>query len=119
MKCRLSCYYVALALLLAAPALSQEQVKPVRMGSGVMTFDTVPGWGLRPDGQSALGSTHGGGAVDKDQNVYTSAAEGGIVFSPDGKVIKEHLGEPYTNLHDIKIVAEGDTEFIYGARNNN
>ena len=29
-----------------------------------MTFDTVPGWGLRPDGASALGPTHGAVVID-------------------------------------------------------
>jgi len=88
------------------------------MGCGIMTFDTVPGWGLRPDGQSALGPTHGGVAVDKGGNVYVSANKGVVVFSPDGKVVTEYLGEPYTMLHDIKIREEGGDEFVYGARNN-
>ena len=39
------------------------------------------------------------------------------MFSPDGKVIQEYLGEDYTMLHDIEIRKEGDKEFIYGARN--
>ena len=43
------------------------------MGSGMMTFDTVPGWGLRPDGRSSIGSTHGGVVIDKAGNIYTSA----------------------------------------------
>ena len=34
---------------------SSNKTKPVRMGCGIMTFDTVPGWGLRPDGSSTLG----------------------------------------------------------------
>jgi hypothetical protein len=58
-------------------------------------------------------------AVDKAGNVYVSANKGVVVFSPEGKVIKEHLGEQYTNIHDLKIREEGDTEYLYGARNNN
>jgi hypothetical protein len=84
-----------------------------------MTFDTVPGWGLRPDGTSALGPTHGGVVVDKDGNVFVSANKGVVVFSSDGKVIKEFLGDQYANIHDLKIRDEGGTEFLYGARNNN
>jgi hypothetical protein len=89
------------------------------MGCGLMTFDTVPGWGLRPDGTSALGPTHGGVAVDKEGNVYVSANKGVVVFTPDGQVVKEYVGDQYANIHDLEIRAEGDAEFIYGARNNN
>src|SRR5690349_1402589 len=106
-----------MAILAAASAFSSDRV-PVRMGSGNMTFDTVPGWGLRPDGSSALGPTHGAVVIDKEGNVYTSAYKGVVVFSSDGKVIKEHLGPKYSNIHDMEIRDEGGTEFIYGARNN-
>jgi len=95
-----------------------KQVQPVRMGCGLMTFDTVPGWGLRPDGHSAIGSTHGGVVVDSAGNIYTSAQAGVFVFSPDGKVIKSYLGKEYSNCHDLEIRVEEDGEFIYAARNN-
>jgi hypothetical protein len=72
------------------------------MGTGLMTFDTVPGWGLTAEGKSAIGPTHGGVIVGKDGTIYTSADKGVIAFSPDGKVAREFLGEPYTNLHDIE-----------------
>ena len=110
---------VTLAFFVAVPALSQEKVKPVRMGCGIMTFDTVPGWGLRPDGQSALGPTHGAVVIDKAGNIYTSAIKGVIVFSPDGKVIQEYLGDKYSSIHDMEIREEGGDEFIYAARNSN
>ena len=89
------------------------------MGSGLMTFDTVPGWGLRPDGSSALGPTHGAVVVDKAGNVYTSADKGVVVFSPDGKVIRSYLGKDYSRIHDMEIRQEPDGEFIYAARNAN
>ena len=104
--------------LFALPALAQEEKPtPVRMGSGLMTFDTVPGWGLRPDGQSALGPTHGGVVVDESGNVYVSADKGVVVFSPDGKVIRSYEGDKYSRMHDLEIRKEEDGEFIYGARN--
>lgn len=93
--------------------------KPVRMGCGLMTFDTVPGWGLGKDGKSVLGATHGGVVIDKAGNIYVSANKGVIVFSPDGNVLREFLTEDHTNLHDIEIRDENGTEFIYGARNKN
>lgn len=102
-----------------APVNAQDEVKPVRMGSGAMTFDTVPGWGLRPDGTSSIGPTHGSVVVDKAGNIYTSAQRGVFVFSPDGKVIHSHEGKDYANIHDMEIRDENGTEFIYGARNNN
>ena len=100
-------------------ACAKETVKPVRMGCGLMTFDTVPGWGLRPDGSSALGPTHGSVVIDKAGNIYTSADKGVVVFSPDGKVIRSYEGETYSRIHDMEICEEGESEFIYGARNNN
>ena len=111
------CLTVLFVLVLTLPALAAEKVEPVRMGCGIMTFDTVPGWGLRPDGQSALGPTHGGVAIDKAGNIFTSANKGVFVFSPDGKVIQSYLGDKYTNIHDLKIRDEEGTEFVYGARN--
>lgn len=101
------------------PCAAQEKVQPVRMGCGMMTFDTVPGWGLRPDGNSAIGSTHGSVVIDEDGNIYTSAAKGVFIFSPEGVVIHSHLGDKYSNIHDMEIRKEGDAEFIYGARNAN
>lgn len=112
-------FTAAIALLMATPSLAGEPAKPVRMGSGIMSFETVPGWGLRPDGTSALGPTHGAVVIDKAGNIYTSAAKGVVVFSPDGKVIQEYLGDKYSNIHDMEIREDGGDEFIYAARNNN
>lgn len=100
----------------ATPAA--EPVKPVRMGSGLMTFDTVPGWGLLPTGHSALGPTHGSVVVDKAGDIYASAQKGVVVFSPDGKVIRTFVGPQFTQIHDMKIRDEGGAEFIYAARND-
>ena len=110
---------VALVFSLALPVFAAENVQPVRMGRGVMTFDTVPGWGLTPEGKSAVGPCHGGVVIDKAGSIYTSANIGVIVFSPDGKVIRRFLGDEYSNIHDMEIRQEADGEFIYGARNAN
>jgi hypothetical protein len=110
---------VALVFGLALPVFAAEDTDPVRMGCGLMTFDTVPGWGLGPDGKSVLGSTHGGVVIDKSGNIYTSAYAGVFVFSPDGKVIRKFLGDKHSHIHDMKIREEAGGEFIYGARNNN
>lgn len=112
---------VAVTLLLstALPAFAADKVQPVRMGCGLMTFDTVPGWGLDADGKSVLGPTHGGVVIDKAGSIYTSAQLGVFVFSPDGQVIRRFLGDEYSNIHDMEIREEDGGEFIYGARNNN
>lgn len=110
---------LAIVLTVSISASVSAQTKPVRMGAGAMTFDTVPGWGLRPDGKSAIGPTHGGVVIDSAGNIYTSAKAGVFVFSPDGKVIHSFLGDKYSNIHDMEIRVEDDGEFIYGARNNN
>ena len=59
-------HLVATAPLITVAADPAAAQKPVRMGCGKMTFDTVPGWGLGEDGKSQIGSTHGGVAVGKD-----------------------------------------------------
>jgi hypothetical protein len=116
LRSRFAC--IALVVVFCSSSLlAAEPPKPVRMGCGIMTFDTVPGWGLRPDGSNPLGSTHGAVVIDRDGNVYTSANKGVVVFSPDGKVIQEYVGPAYTSIHDMEIRQEGEAEFIYGARN--
>ncbi len=119
MKTYSNCIAVTIVLSMSLSVLAAEKTQPVRMGCGLMTFDTVPGWGLRPDGSSALGPTHGAVVVDSAGNIYTSANKGVVVFSPDGKVIQSYLGEQYSNIHDMEIRQEDDGEFIYGARNAN
>ncbi|WP_250846686.1 6-bladed beta-propeller [Aquisphaera insulae] len=110
---------IALALGTAPTGFAADTPQPVRMGCGAMTFDTVPGWGLKADGTSAIGPCHGGVAVGKDGSIYTSAHAGVFVFSPDGKVIRSFLGDKYSDMHDIKIRSEDGGEFLYAARNNN
>jgi hypothetical protein len=112
---------VAFGLVASLPAFAADSVpgKPVRMGCGQMTFDTVPGWGLGADGKSVLGPTHGSVVVDKEGNIYTSAHAGVFAFNPEGKVIRTFLGDQYADIHDMKIRDEGNGEFIYAARNNN
>ena len=112
------CIATTVALSMAGPMLAADKPQPVRMGCGLMTFDTVPGWGFRPDGNSALGPTHGAVVIDKAGNIYTSARKGVVVFSPDGKVIHSYLGADYSNIHDMEIRQEDGGEFIYAARNN-
>jgi hypothetical protein len=108
---------LALTLGFALPAVAAEKAQPVRMGCGLMTFDSVPGWGLGPDGKSVIGPCHGSVVVDREGNVYTSAHAGVFVFAPDGKVVRKFLGDRYSDIHDMKIREEADGEFIYGARN--
>jgi sugar lactone lactonase YvrE len=119
MKCSLFCIALAVSMSNVLSGQAADKALPVRMGSGTMTFDTVPGWGLGGDGKSVLGATHGGVTIDKAGNIYTSANIGVFVFSPDGKVVRRFVGPEYSNIHDLEVRAEGDDEFIYGARNAN
>ena len=98
---------------------ASKQQKGVRLGTGLMTFDTVPGWGLSEDNKSQIGPTHGGVAIGKDGTIYTSADRGVYAFNASGKVVRSFVGEPYTKLHDIEIRNENGIEYIYGARNAN
>lgn len=117
--CSLGMMALVACLSLTTLHAQEASKKPVRMGCGIMTFETVPGWGLGPDGKSQIGPTHGGVVIDKAGNIYTSANAGVFVFNPDGQVIRRFLGDEYSNIHDMKINAEADGEFIYGARNAN
>jgi 6-bladed beta-propeller len=119
MKSRLLSIAFAVVFGLVLPIVAAEKVQPVRMGCGIMTFDTVPGWGLGEDGKSVIGPTHGGVVIDKAGNIYTSAQMGVFVFTTEGKVIRRFLGDKYANIHDMEIRDEADGEFIYGARNAN
>ncbi|MCA9264363.1 MAG: 6-bladed beta-propeller [Planctomycetales bacterium] len=117
---RLPVPLTAIVLISLVSAVSAaEPVKPVRMGCGIMTFDTVPGWGLGEDGKSVIGPTHGSVVIDKAGNIYTSANMGVFVFSPDGKVIRRFVDDEHAAIHDMEIRDEAGGEFIYGARNNN
>jgi hypothetical protein len=111
------CLAVTIVLATILPVVAADKAQPVRMGCGLMTFDTVPGWGLRPDGNSALGPTHGAVVIDKAGNIFTSAEKGVVVFSPEGQVIHSFLDEDFFNLHDMEIRVEAEGEFIYGANN--
>jgi hypothetical protein len=113
-SCSLS---ITIVLGMVLGAAAAEPAQAVRMGSGAMTFETVPGWGLGADGKSVLGPTHGAVVIDSAGNIYTSAQIGVFVFSPDGQVIRRFLGDEYTQMHDMEIRQEEDGEFIYGARN--
>src|SRR5437762_2536457 len=113
------CITITIALCMTLPAFAAEKTKPVRMGCGLMTFDTVPGWGLGEDGKSVIGACHGGVVIDKAGNIYTSANIGVFVFSPDGKLVRRFVGDAYANIHDMEIRDEPQGEFIYGARNAN
>lgn len=108
---------VAILLSTSLTAFGGEHVSPVRMGCGLMTFDTVPGWGLSPEGKSIIGPTHGAVVIDEAGNIFTSSQLGVFVFSPKGEVIDRFLGDEYSNIHDMEIRREADGEFIYGARN--
>ncbi|MCH7990600.1 MAG: 6-bladed beta-propeller, partial [Planctomycetes bacterium] len=110
---------ITIVLIVAMPVFAAEKTEPVRMGGGLMTFDTVPGWGLGSNGMSVIGPTHGAVVIDKAGNIYTSANIGVFVFSPDGKVIRRFLGDEYTNIHDMEIRRDAEGEFIYAARNKN
>jgi len=119
MKHRSISLSVAMLLCCSLSVFASEKVQPVRMGCGLMTFDTVPGWGLSSNGKSLIGPTHGAVVIDKAGNIYTSAKIGVFVFSPDGKVIRRYLGNKYAQIHDMEIRQEPEGEFIYAARNAN
>jgi len=78
MKNRLISIAVALVSCHALTAHAADTPQPVRMGCGLMTFDTVPGWGLGPDGKSVIGPCHGSVVVDKEGNIYNERPRGRV-----------------------------------------
>jgi hypothetical protein len=83
---------LAIGLVVAATCSVTEAADAVRMGCGIMTFDTVPGWGLDAEGKSQIGPTHGSVVVDSKGQVYTSSNIGIFVFSPDGQLMPRAAG---------------------------
>lgn len=107
------------ATLLAHPS---DQVQPgkaltvaVKTGSGDHLYETDPKWGILPGGKQ-LGPTHGGVAVDKAGNVYTSTDAGHavVVFKSDGSFLK-FIAPDCVGLHGLTIHEENGTEYLYGA----
>ena len=76
MKNRSILVAITVSLSMALPVLAADNSQPARMGCGTMTFDTVPGWGLRPDGTSALGPTHGAVVIDAQAAFLARAPDG-------------------------------------------
>lgn len=87
----------------------------VRTGNGIYSYDTVPEWGVLPDGKN-IGPTHGGIAVAEDGRVFVATdAEHGIVeFDKDGKFTR-FLEPAIKGIHALQIVKEGDTEYLVAA----
>src|ERR1700753_712573 len=58
---------------------------------------------------------HGAAVIDKDENIYvtTDTPRGIIVFSPEGKFVR-NFGP--TRIHGAELRNENGTEYIYGAR---
>lgn len=106
-----------LIIVVAATVAFATSLFAVRTGSGIMTFDTVPGWGLDEKGKSQLGPTHGSVVIDRAGNIYTSADKGVMVFSPDGRVVRSFIGDDHGEMHDMEIHEEYGVEYIYAARN--
>ena len=48
MKKQLMLVVMALLVTVASSVFAQDKVQPVRMGSGSLQFETVPGWGYVP-----------------------------------------------------------------------
>jgi hypothetical protein len=103
--------------MLAALFLASVSLHAVRTGSGILTFDTVPGWGLDANGKSVLGPTHGSVVIDKAGHIYTSAEKGVIVFNPAGQVVRSFIDKEHSALHDMELHEEYGIEYIYGAQN--
>src|SRR4051794_23052030 len=94
-----------LCALTPALCLAQREVK----------FTNVPNYFPAQPGDQALGPAHGGAAVDRAGNVYvsTDTDRGILVFSPDGKFLRNFGPKA---VHGLFLLREKDGEYVYAAR---
>jgi len=87
-------------------------------GNGKFVFETVPGFGAMPGGVN-VGPTHGGVAVDKEDDIYVSTeADHGVVQFTKGGVFKRSFGPSTKALHSLEIFEEDGREVLIGAAVN-
>ena len=126
----------SLALMLASSAFADAPsatpppppglaiTEAAKTGNGEWTYQSVPGWGQLPAGESWQ-PTHGSIAVDKAGNVYaaTGSKSGILVFKADGSFagalrddVQPNAGKPgATGFHCMVIREENGVEYLYGA----
>tara|TARA_B110000483_G_scaffold213774_2_gene263163 strand:+ start:3262 stop:4290 length:1029 start_codon:yes stop_codon:yes gene_type:complete len=88
----------------------------IRSGQKEFAYETVPGFGVIPDGKK-LGPTHGGVAVDKNGLIYvsTDGKQSIAVFKEDGTFVKA-MSPELLGVHGLHMVTEGDKQFLYCAQ---
>lgn len=87
----------------------------VGLAQGAIKFTAAPNYfPAQPDNQ-LLGPAHGGAAVDRAGNIYvsTDSARGILVFSQDGKYLR-NFGPNL--IHGLHLQREADGEYLYAAR---
>ena len=100
----------------SAPTADAKSVtQAATTGSGIHTYQSIPGWCELPDGK-ALGNTHGGMVVDRAGLIYfnTDTKRSIMVYSPEGRFLRS-FGEEFVGIHGMDIVEEDGQEFIYAA----
>jgi hypothetical protein len=104
-----------IALIAVAASTTFAKEHTVVTGNGQHRFEINTHWQTFADGNE-MGSTHGGVAIDKNNNVYvtTDKDRGIAVFSTDGKYLRS-LGKQYAGSHSLEIQEEYGVEYIYAA----
>jgi peptidylamidoglycolate lyase len=122
---------MAAAALTLAPVVTRgDEGKPtIRIGSGVHTYEAVPGWGQLPDGMKyGFGC---GVVVDSKDRVYVTSRSSNpcvAIFDRDGMLLEtwgndfaEKVGysveEVKDTAHCIYWSKEGNEEFLYFTEN--
>jgi len=111
-----------MALLVIAHLPCSAADQPVVTVPGTITtartpapvFRTVPDWG-KIAGDPAIGSFHGGIAVDRAGNVYvgTNHELGIAVFSREGELLRT-MAPDFAGTHSLLVRREAGTEYLYG-----
>ena len=91
----------------------------MRIGSGDFTFEWNDEWAKIPDTESArTGWAHNGAVVTDAGNIVTHHMGDPriLIFDRDGNIVEE-WDTGISNAHDVVLVKEGDTEYLWLADN--
>ena len=87
----------------------------MRIGSGYFTFEWNDEWAKIPDTESArTGWAHNGAVVTDAGNIVTHHMGDPriLIFDRDGNIVEE-WDTGISNAHDVVLVKEGDTEYLW------
>jgi DNA-binding beta-propeller fold protein YncE len=91
----------------------ETAVRTESLGTGVHTYELVPGWAKLPEGKQ-FGYTHGA-AVDTRGRVFihNMSSDAVVIFDPEGNFINSWGSRFKEGAHGMQLSRETDGEFLY------